>query len=111
MRGDSEPVGRVVDEAEIASWLTEHVSALLDVDAATIDPDEPLESYGLASSDVVFLTGDLSELLGRPISAVAAWDHPTVTALASFLAAVSRGEAELPEDLIEWDLDADLFDF
>ncbi len=97
-------------EQEIADWLQAKIAELLEVDPATVGLHDPFESYGLGSSDAVFLTGDLSELAGRPLSATLAWDFPTIAELAAFLAAVLRGDAELPEDRIDWDLDADLFD-
>jgi polyketide synthase 13 len=99
-----------VEVSVVAAWLTERIAALLEEDPATLDPDVPLDAYGVASSDVVFLTEGLSTLLGLPVSATVAWEHPTIADLAEFLAAVSRGEAELPEDELAFDLDAQLHD-
>jgi acyl carrier protein len=96
--------------AEIVTWLRRAIAELLEVDESVVDPDAPFESYGLASSDAVFLTGDLSELMGREVSATLAWDHPSIQELATFLAAVARGEVELPDDALDWDLGADLLD-
>lgn len=92
----------------IAAWLREQIAHLLEVPVSDVPADAPFESYGMGSSDAVFLTGDLSELMGMQLSATLAWDFPTIDALATFLAAVAAGEAELPSDAIEWDLDADL---
>ena len=39
----------------------------------------------VGSSDAVVLTGELSELLGRPVSPVEFWQYPTINALARFL--------------------------
>jgi hypothetical protein len=92
-----------LDEAALSSWLVARVAALLDEDPGHVDPDRPLDEVGLESPDVVLLMVDLSDLLGEPVSPVVLWDHPTVTGLAAFLAAVARGEAELPDDLLDLD--------
>lgn len=96
-----------MDASVVAAWLTERIAGLLEEDPTSLDPSVPLDAYGVASSDVVFLTEGLSSLLGHPVSATVAWDHPTIADLSEFLAAVSRGEAELPEDELAFDLDAD----
>lgn len=99
-----------MDASVVAAWLTQRIASLLEEDPATLEPSVPLEAYGVASSDVVFLTEGLSLLLGRPVSATVAWDHPTIAELSEFLASVSRGEAELPEDELAFDLDAEVRD-
>jgi acyl carrier protein len=106
----SEPAPPALTAPEIAAWLQQRIAELLEVDISTVAVDSPFETYGLGSSDAVFLTGDLSELAGMPLSATLAWDFPTIGELAAFLAAVVRGEATLPSDQIDWDLDADLYD-
>jgi acyl carrier protein len=98
------------DEAEIEQWLRQRIAELLDAPVANVDPRAPFESYGMGSSDAVFLTGDLSDYLGLPVSATLAWEVESVHELATLLAAVLRGEAELPEDQFDWDLDGDAID-
>lgn len=100
---------RVFDVDEITAWFVREIALHLEVDPSVIDPQAPFDSYGLASSDAVFLTGDLSDFLGMQLSATLAWDYTTIAALADFLAAVTRGEAEIPTDQLDWDL-ADLDD-
>ena len=39
----------------------------------------------VGSADAVVLSGELSELLGRPVSPVEFWQYPTINALARFL--------------------------
>ena len=48
-------------------------------------PDLSLNELGVGSRDAVVLSGELSELFGRPVSPVEFWQHPTVNALAAFL--------------------------
>ena len=44
-----------------------------------------MNDLGVGSRDAVVLSGELSELLGRPVSPVEFWQHPTINALARFL--------------------------
>ncbi len=92
-----------LDAPTLTAWLVQRVARLLEVDPGTINPDVLLEDHGVASSDAVLLMVDLSELMGQPVSPVVLWDHGTITDLAAFLAAVARGEAELPDDLLDLD--------
>ena len=58
-----------------------------------VDLDLSLSDLGVGSRDAVVLSGELSELLGRPVSPVEFWQHPTVNALAAYLVAPeSEGE-------------------
>ncbi len=109
MTDDPTP-GPVPEQAQIRAWLQHRIAELLEIEPALVDPAQPFESYGMASSDAVFLSGDLSDFLGIRVSATIAWDVSTIDELAGLLAAVLRGEAELPDDQFEWDLDADLLD-
>jgi hypothetical protein len=92
-----------LDETSLATWLVARVAELLDEPPAEIDIDQPLEHSGLESSDVVLLMIDLSDLFGEPVSPLVLWDHPTIRLASQFLAAVARGEAELPDDLLDLD--------
>ena len=44
-----------------------------------------LNDLGVGSRDAVVLSGELSELLGRPVSPVDFWQYPTINALVEFL--------------------------
>ena len=70
------------DSQALQVWLIERIAARLRVDPATIDPREPLASFGLDSLAAVQLAGELEERLGCPVSPVAVYDHPTIDALA-----------------------------
>lgn len=107
---DSTPAdGAPTTREEIAAWLRQEIATLLEIEPAAIDTSAAFETYGLASSDAVFLSGDLSDLLGMELSATLAWDHPTIDDLSDLLAKVVRGEVELPDEAPDWDLESDLF--
>ena len=70
----------------IQSWLVTRISAMLELDASSIDPRQPFTYYGLGSIQAVSLTGDLEVFLNRKLSPTLAWDYPTIELLASYLA-------------------------
>jgi hypothetical protein len=47
----------------------------------------PFSYYGLDSIDAVELAGELEDWLGQPVSATLTFDYPTVSAVATYLAA------------------------
>jgi acyl transferase domain-containing protein/acyl-CoA synthetase (AMP-forming)/AMP-acid ligase II/acyl carrier protein len=71
---------------DIESWLVDRIARKLRVPVADLDPREPLARYGLDSLTAVQTAGELEHWLGRPLSPVLIYDHPTIEALARFLA-------------------------
>ncbi|HMV69844.1 MAG TPA: AMP-binding protein, partial [Myxococcota bacterium] len=68
------------------AWLVERVALHLGVAQGDVDPDAPLAELGLDSKGAVALVLDLEELLGRSLASTVVYDHPTIHALAGFLA-------------------------
>jgi len=93
----------VLDEDFLREWFCAQIGALVDIAPTDVDRAAMLDDLGVESPDVVVLMIELSELMGEAVSATVLWDHPTIDALATFLAAVGRGEATLPEDLLDLD--------
>lgn len=75
----------VLNTREIQDWLIAQIAALLHIAPDTIDIQESFTNYGLSSRDVVTLSGDLEELLGRRLSPTLAYEYPSVLALAQHL--------------------------
>lgn len=71
--------------AQLRDWLRAWVAETTGQDATSLDDDSSLESYGLSSRDAVALTGELEDLLGRPVEATLAYQYPSIAALAEFL--------------------------
>ena len=69
----------------ISDWLVARLAEVLGVAPQDIDIREPLTNFGLTSRDVVGLSGDLEDWLGRRLSPTLAYDYPTVEALARYL--------------------------
>ncbi len=70
----------------IQTWLVSRLSELLGIEPREIDVREPFASYGLGSSEMVGLSGELADRLGRQISPALPYEYPTVETLARHLA-------------------------
>jgi acyl carrier protein len=77
---------------EIQDWIIDRVSRLTGVAPPEIDPHAPVLRYGLDSVALVALTTDLEAWLGYRFRANPLEEHPTVEALAQFLAKQTRDE-------------------
>lgn len=71
----------------IRDWLVARVSAVQGVDASEIRTDEPLMALGFDSMQLVVLVGELEQWLGCRFTENPLVDHPTIDALATWLAA------------------------
>ena len=76
------PSERVIRERPL-----QEVAQAAAVPVAQVDSREPFASYGLSSLEAVYLVGQLEDWLGMVLPATLLWDHPTIDALASHLAA------------------------
>lgn len=73
------------EEADLRRWLIGYLITTIGSDPDRVDVDIPFNELGVGSRDGVVLAGELSELLGRPVSPIDIWQNPTVTALAHAL--------------------------
>jgi len=73
---------------EIETWLIARIGELTANPADSIDPDRPMEAYGLTSVMAVGMSADLEDWLGISVEATIVWDRPTVSALADYLAEI-----------------------
>jgi phthiocerol/phenolphthiocerol synthesis type-I polyketide synthase B len=81
------------DEEAFRHWLADYLVTNVGCSPDDIDFDASLNDLGLGSRDAVVLSGELSELLGRRVSPVEFWQHPTISDLARFLSG-SESDAE-----------------
>ncbi|MFK7921050.1 MAG: beta-ketoacyl synthase N-terminal-like domain-containing protein, partial [Bacteroidia bacterium] len=70
---------------EIQDWLIAQIAELLNQEPDTIDIRESFTNYGLSSRDVVILSGDLEEFLGRRLSPTLAYEYPSILTLSQYL--------------------------
>ncbi|HEY7052301.1 MAG TPA: type I polyketide synthase [Mycobacterium sp.] len=84
------------DEEGLRHWLADYLVTNIGCSPYDIDFDASMNDLGVGSRDAVVLSGELSELLGRTVSPVEFWQHPTIGDLARFLSGSESGaEAEL----------------
>jgi acyl carrier protein len=74
-------------EDEIRAWIVERVGVLAGVPPEEIDVRVPLARHGLDSVVVIALAADLEKWLGYRFRENPLEAHPTIEALAHFLAA------------------------
>jgi phthiocerol/phenolphthiocerol synthesis type-I polyketide synthase B len=87
----------VPDEAALRHWLLDYLTTNIGCEPGGIDFDSSMADLGVSSRDSVVLSGELAELLGRPVSPVEIWEHPTINALVGFLTSpVSESDAGAP---------------
>jgi acyl transferase domain-containing protein/acyl carrier protein len=79
--------------AVIQTWLVSRLSELLGIEPRVIDVRQPFASYGLGSTEMVTLSGELAEWIGRKLSPALPYEYPTVETLARHLV----GSPEAPE--------------
>jgi phthiocerol/phenolphthiocerol synthesis type-I polyketide synthase B len=73
------------DEERLRHWLVDYLVTNIGCSPDDIDFDASMNDMGVGSRDSVVLSGELSELVGRQISPVEFWQHPTIGELARFL--------------------------
>ena len=82
---------------DLQGWLTDRVARAVGRPAQSIDRDLPFHEFGLESVDLVEISGELEELLGRRIDPDVLYEHPTVATLASHLREALPRETALPD--------------
>jgi phthiocerol/phenolphthiocerol synthesis type-I polyketide synthase B len=83
------------DEARLRDWLVTYLTTHVGCAPESIDFDASMADLGLGSRDAVVMSGELADLLGRTVSPVDFWQHPTVNGLIEFLSApVAEAEAQ-----------------
>ena len=71
---------------DLRRWLIARIATLRGIDPRALDPGERFSHLGLDSLLAARLLADLGEQLGRPLSPVLAFEHPSIDALARHLA-------------------------
>ncbi len=91
---DVSPPARTVPTAdEIRGWLVAKVSEAAHVPPQEVRTDAPLSESGLDSMRFVVLVGELEDRLGCRFADNPLFEHPTIDALAAFLAdRLARGD-------------------
>ena len=91
-KGEAKPA-EPLSAAVIRDWLVRRLAKQLAVPATQIDTAATFASYGLDSMVAVQVSGDLEKLVEQRLSPALLFEHPSIDALTSHLAA----ELRLPE--------------
>ncbi|WP_068927598.1 type I polyketide synthase [Planobispora rosea] len=86
----------LLGEDEIRRFLADRIATRCRIPLAAVDPDRPLEEFGLSSRDAVAVAGELEALLGRELGPTLVWEYPTINRLARGLAALTSDAARTP---------------
>ena len=79
------------EEADLRHWLVDYLVTNVGCSPDRVDVATPFNELGVGSRDGVVLAGELTEMLGRPVSPVDIWQNPTINSLAY---ALSHPDAE-----------------
>ena len=87
------------DEEALRHWLADYLVTNLGASPYDVDFEATMSDLGLGSRDAIVLAGELSEMLGRRVSPVEFWQHPSIAELARFLS----GSESVADPLVEPD--------
>ena len=73
------------DKAHVVGWLSEKFAHRLEVNADQVDIEKLFPDFGLDSTEVLVLAGELEHWLGFELSPTAMWYHPTIAKLATHI--------------------------
>jgi acyl transferase domain-containing protein/acyl carrier protein len=83
--------------AGIRDWITAWIAARAGLAGPEVSADERFSSYGIDSAASVALLAELGAALGRKLSPLLPWEHPTAGSLAAWLASGSGRPAAVQE--------------
>lgn len=70
----------------VRDWLVEKLAYRLGVEQSAIDVDQYFDEFDLDSTEALVLSGELESWLGFELETTALWYHPTIAALAQYIA-------------------------
>ncbi|MFD8491824.1 beta-ketoacyl synthase N-terminal-like domain-containing protein [Amycolatopsis sp. NPDC059657] len=73
----------------VRAWLIGWVARHLAIPEHAVNTMRPLDEFGLSSTDIVTLTGDLSEHVGQAVAPDTVFEYPTIAVLADHVSAMA----------------------
>jgi len=86
-------------QQEFAAWIENWIRK--ELRPAAVAHDKQFVTFGMDSVHAMMLVGDLEEHLSVRLAPTLAWDHPTIEALAAYLATLTPGEAASDGDNLD----------
>jgi acyl carrier protein len=90
------PATSTSDAAAMAQLLMEELATAVKCPSDQLGPDTGFAELGLDSLGLVALSRRIGVRLGIEVDPVAAYDHPTISALAAYLAQQQSAQAGRP---------------
>jgi polyketide synthase 13 len=84
---------------EMRKWLRDWVATATGQPPEAIGESTPMVELGLSSRDAVAMAADIEDRTGVTVSIAAAFEHPTIEALATWIV---EGDPALPDDDVDW---------
>ena len=85
------PAAAAAAPVPLADWLQQRMAALLRRPPGEVERQLPFAELGLDSAQLVALSGELSDHLGRRLPATLFYDHPSIDAMAAHLEGQTSG--------------------
>lgn len=77
---------------EIKTRVSTEIAEILECDIENINPEQEFSSLGIDSLVAFSMTGELSEWIGKDLSATLLWEHPTVNSLSQKISEIVANE-------------------
>ncbi len=90
-----------MNATEIQAWLLSNLAELLNMEAEEIDVTQPLDSYGLDSTQAMVIVTKAQKMLGFELSPMLLWHYPTIEALSGRLAEEAEESQQDTKSLID----------
>ncbi|HEY2449525.1 MAG TPA: acyl carrier protein, partial [Mycobacterium sp.] len=86
--------------AEVRQWLRNWIANAVGQSPDSIDEATPMVELGLASRDAVAMAADIEDRTGVTVSIAAAFEHPTIESLATWIV---EGDPEIDDSADDTD--------
>lgn len=74
-----------INQESISNWLIEKFAYKMGYEKEDVDKDMLFVDFGVDSTEVLMLAGELEDWIGFELSPTAMWYHPTISKLAIFI--------------------------
>ena len=88
--------------AEVRQWLRNWVANATGRSPDTVDDATPMVELGLSSRDAVAMAADIEDRAGVTVSIAAAFEHPTIESLATWIVEGDPLQGHADSDQMDW---------
>ncbi len=91
---------QTMNATEIQTWFLTNLAEILNMEAEEIDVTQPLDTYGLDSTQAMVIVTKAQKMLGFELSPMLLWHYPTIEALSARLAEEAQ-ESQQDKSLVD----------